>query len=167
MCSLNIFVVFSIINVMFFYGKKITKTKISREHIQRAILDTCDLWDIWSEWWGDITWPTKRQWQRQIQKNTNAMTNIFREHIQRATCDLWDIWSEWLWYMTWPTKRQLLKQWQIQIQRPWQRHDKVSKIVYISDSWEPDFRTIILTWQLRVTLDSIRNSCDVLNTRKD
>ena len=22
--------------------------------IQRATLDTCDLWDIWSEWWGDM-----------------------------------------------------------------------------------------------------------------
>ena len=67
--------------------------------------------------------------------------------------------------MTWPTKWQWLKQWQrqiqIQIQRPWQRHDKVCEIVYISVSWEPDFRTIIVTWQLRVTLDSIRNSCDV------
>ena len=25
---------------------------------QRATLETCDLWDIWSEWWGDMTWPT-------------------------------------------------------------------------------------------------------------
>ena len=24
--------------------------------IQRAILETCDHWDIWSEWWGDMTW---------------------------------------------------------------------------------------------------------------
>ena len=23
--------------------------------IQRATLETCDLWDIWSEWWGDMT----------------------------------------------------------------------------------------------------------------
>ena len=21
-------------------------------------LETCDLWDIWSEWWGNMTWPT-------------------------------------------------------------------------------------------------------------
>ena len=36
------------------------------------------------------------------------------------------------------------------------------EIVNISDSWEPEFMTIIIvTWQLRVTLDSIRNSCDV------
>ena len=24
--------------------------------IQRATLETCDLWDIWSEWWVDMTW---------------------------------------------------------------------------------------------------------------
>ena len=33
---------------------------------------------------------------------------------------------------------------------------------YNSDNWEPEFMTIFVTWQLRVTLDSIRNSCDVL-----
>ena len=32
---------------------------------------------------------------------------------------------------------------------------------YNSDNWEPEFMTIFATWQLRVTLDSIRNSCDV------
>ena len=32
---------------------------------------------------------------------------------------------------------------------------------YISDNWEPEFMTTFVTWQLRVTLDSIRNSCDV------
>ena len=42
-------------------------TNTFREHPQRAILETCDLWDIWSEWWGYMTWPTKRQWQRQLQ----------------------------------------------------------------------------------------------------
>ena len=31
---------------------------------------------------------------------------------------------------------------------------------YIPDNWEPEFMTIN-TWQLRVTRDSIRNSCDV------
>ena len=45
-----------------------TETNIFRELHQRAILETCDLWDIWSEWWGDMTWPTKRQWQRQRQR---------------------------------------------------------------------------------------------------
>ena len=32
---------------------------------------------------------------------------------------------------------------------------------YNSDSWEPEFMTIIVIWQLRVTVDSICNSCDV------
>ena len=31
-----------------------------REHPQSEILETCDLYDIWSEWWGDLTWPKKR-----------------------------------------------------------------------------------------------------------
>ena len=30
-----------------------------------------------------------------------------------------------------------------------------------SDNWEPEFMTIFVTWQLRVTLDSIRNSCNI------
>ena len=34
---------------------------------------------------------------------------------------------------------------------------------YNYDNWEPDFMTIFVTWQLRVTLDSIRNSCDILS----
>ena len=36
--------------------------------IQRATQETCDLWYIWSEWWGDMTWPAKRQWHRQRQR---------------------------------------------------------------------------------------------------
>ena len=32
---------------------------------------------------------------------------------------------------------------------------------YSSDNWEPEIMTIFVTWQLIVTLDSIRNSCDV------
>ena len=32
---------------------------------------------------------------------------------------------------------------------------------YNSENQEPEFMTIFVTWQLRVTLDSIRNSCDV------
>ena len=33
---------------------------------------------------------------------------------------------------------------------------------YNSDNWETEFMTNFVFWQLRVTLDSIRNSCDVL-----
>ena len=39
--------------------KTMTETNTFREHLQRATLETCDLWDIWSEWWGDMTWPKK------------------------------------------------------------------------------------------------------------
>ena len=34
---------------------------------------------------------------------------------------------------------------------------------YNFDNWEPEFMTIFVTWQLIVTLDSIRNSCDVFH----
>ena len=34
---------------------------------------------------------------------------------------------------------------------------------YNSDNWEPEFMTIFVTWQLIVTLDSIRNSCNVFD----
>ena len=34
-------------------------------------------------------------------------------------------------------------------------------IDYNSDNWEPEFMAIFVTWQLRVTLDSIHNFCDV------
>ena len=33
---------------------------------------------------------------------------------------------------------------------------------YNSYNWEPELMTIFITWQSRVTVDSIRNSCDVL-----
>ena len=39
--------------------------------------------------------------------------------------------------------------------------DKYEDIDYNSENWEPEFMTIFVTWQLRATLDSIRNSCDV------
>ena len=34
---------------------------------------------------------------------------------------------------------------------------------YNSDNWEPEFMTIFVTWQLIVTLNSIRNYCDVFS----
>ena len=55
-----------------------TMTKTFIEHPQRVIQETCDLWDIWSEWWGDMTWPKK--------------TLTFREHQQREQQkDLWSL----------------------------------------------------------------------------
>ena len=37
----------------------------------------------------------------------------------------------------------------------------ISDTEYNSDNWEPEIMTNFAIWQLRVTLDSIRNSCDV------
>ena len=45
-----------------------TKTYTFRDHLHGAILETCDLCNIRSEWWGDMNWPRERQWQRQIQR---------------------------------------------------------------------------------------------------
>ena len=111
----------------------------------------------------------KRQWQRQIRGKKQRVLHIqrqwqkkntFREHRQRAilkTCDLCDIWSEWWGDMTWPKTKDKAKDqdkrmtWLVNL----------CEINVISDSWEPEFMTIIVTWQLRVTLHSIRNSPDV------
>ena len=68
----------------------------------RVTLETCDLWDICSEWWEYMTWPKKL-----TKTNTKTKTKTFWEHLLRAileTCDLWDIWSEWWEDMTWPKK---------------------------------------------------------------
>ena len=67
-----------------------TKTNTFRKHLQRAILETCDLWDIWSEWWGDMTWPTKRQWKRQIQRKRQWQRQIHLENT--FTSDPRDLW---------------------------------------------------------------------------
>ena len=80
-----------------------TKTKTFREHPQRTIIETCDLWDIWSEWWWDITW--------------SKTTDKDKDHDM--TCEL-------------------------------------CEIVNIS------YRENLNSWQLRVTMASIRNSCNVI-----
>ena len=41
----------------------------------RVNLETCHLWDIWSEWWGDMTWPKNLP--------THLPTNL-RKHPQGA-----------------------------------------------------------------------------------
>ena len=72
----------------------------------RVTLETCDLWDIWSEWWGDMTWP-KKIYLPTTYLPTYLPTYLctsFREHQIGAileTCDLWDIWSERWEDMTW------------------------------------------------------------------
>ena len=109
--------------------KTMTTTNTFREHLQRAIPETCDLWDIWSEWWGDITWPDidkdkhkykhndkdkyltwpkkKTMTKPDTKTKKKTMSKTFREHLQRAipeTCDLCNIWSEWWVDMTRPKR---------------------------------------------------------------
>ena len=49
------------------------------------ILETCDLWDIWSEWWGDITWQQKNNDNDKDKDKEKTMTNTFREHRHFVT----------------------------------------------------------------------------------
>ena len=110
----------------------------------RVNLATCHLWDIWSEWWGDMTW------QNNSTDPPTYLSIFLRVHPQDAileTCDLYDICSEWWGDLTWPKKTL--------------RCCDIWDTDYNTDNWEPEFMTIFVFWQLIVTLDSIRNSCDV------
>ena len=67
-------------------SKTTTKTITFREYLQRAIFETFDLWDIWSGWWENMTWPTKRQRRRQRQwqrKWQIHLENTFKEQSLR------------------------------------------------------------------------------------
>ena len=53
---------------------KMKMTNTFREHLQRAISETFDLWDIWSEWKKhDLT-------NKKTMRKTMKMANTFREH---------------------------------------------------------------------------------------
>ena len=47
------------------------KTNTFKEHIQGAISETSDHWDIWSEWWWDMTWPKKDDDKDKYKDNDN------------------------------------------------------------------------------------------------
>ena len=120
------------------------------DHLQRLILETCDLWDIWSKWWGEMTWPTKKQWQWQIQRQRQ-----WQIHLENNPRHLWPL-------------RHLIRMIR---GHELTNNNTVTKTIpqtcdirdtnYNSDNWEPEFMTTFVAWQLRATLDSIRNSCDV------
>ena len=114
--------------------KTMTKTNTFREHIQRATLETCGLWNIWSEWWGghDLTnkstmTKTKTNTRTKTNTNTKTKTKTKTKTISEA-CEIWDT-------------------------------------NYNSENREHKFMTIFVAWQLKVTLDSICNSCDVFVRR--
>ena len=73
------------------------------------------------------TWPDQKKDNDKDKDKYKDDDKKFKEHLQGAilvTCDIWDT-------------------------------------DYKSDNWEPEFMTIFVAWQLRETLDSIRNSNDV------
>ena len=110
-----------------------TITITFREYLQRIF----DLWDIWSEWWENVTWPTKKTTTKtNTNTKTMTMTNTFKGHLQRAILEifnLWDIWSERWEYMTWPTKRQQQKRRQVQ----WQKHlENTPNEGFLETFWE-------------------------------
>ena len=43
--------------------------------------ENCELWDIWSGWWGDMTWPSKRTiiWQRQLQLQWQLENSLIQD----------------------------------------------------------------------------------------
>ena len=63
----------------------------------------------------------------------------------------------------WQIHIQRQRQWQWQWQWQWQiLWEHLQRAILVTcDNWELDFLTIFVSLQLRVTLDSIRNSCDV------
>ena len=95
-------------------------TKTFREHLQGAILETCDLWDICSEWWGDLT-KKKTMTNTNTKTKTLTKTNTSREHHQRmiqtlVTFQTFDRSDEEIW-----PEQKIQWQRQIQRQRQWQR----------------------------------------------
>ena len=64
------------------------------EHLQRVTLETCDLWDILSEWWEDMTWPTIRQDKDKYKDRYNDKVkdkNIQRTSSESDPRDLWPL----------------------------------------------------------------------------
>ena len=55
--------------------------KLQIIHLQRAIFETCDLWDICSEWWENMIWPTKDKEKKMKITNT--------EQSQSSSVSMW------------------------------------------------------------------------------
>ena len=51
----------------------------------RVTLETCDLWDIWSEWWGNMTWPTFWQFFLKIWKLSGHVSSSLWSNVSKVT----------------------------------------------------------------------------------
>ena len=73
-----------------------TKTKTFWEHLLRAILETCDLWDICSECSEDMTLQKKDKYKKDKYKDKDNDKDILRtpksnpRDLWLVTCDIWD-----------------------------------------------------------------------------
>ena len=126
------------------------------EHPQLVTPKTFDLWDIWSEWWGNMAWPTKRQWQWQWQRQRQWQRHLEKTQKERpkrhVTIETFDQSDE----ETWPD------------QQKDNNKDKDNDKDIVTFETLITFLTIensnlniySYPW-IRSDRDSIRNSCDV------
>ena len=111
---------------------------------------------------GDLVTRWVSKWVRDL------LENITTEWPQRLVT-LRNIWSEWWDDMTWPKTKTNTKTKTITKTNTLKEHPQRTILVtcdiqdtnYNSDNWELEFLTIFVTLQLMVTLDNIRNSCNV------
>ena len=98
----------------------------TREQPKAAILETCCIWYIWSEWTGDMIWSTI--WF--FYDLTNYLICFYNfDHFNH----FWQFWQLWQFWQFWQQKRQQ------QQHRQWQRQSK--------DLWH--LRHWLQFWQLR------------------
>ena len=62
-----------------------TLTNTFRDYLQRMVLETSDLWDTWSEWWGDITSPKTNDQRQRLRQRLGQRLDM--------ACEL--VWSYW------------------------------------------------------------------------
>ena len=60
-----------------------------KEHPKGAILGTCDLLDIWSDWWGDMTWPKKHNLPAHLPTYLPTCLPPIENTIRSDPRDLW------------------------------------------------------------------------------
>ena len=74
--------------------KTMTMTNTFREHPERTIFETCDLWNICSEWWENTNWPKGTKTKTTTKTKTMTIINTFREHLQKTILEkLWNFWQ--------------------------------------------------------------------------
>ena len=118
-----------------------------------------------------MTWPTERQWERQIQRQRQIHLGAPSKSDPR---DLWplehlirvmrghDLTNKNTMTKTSTKTKTMTETMTKTIPETCDIWDTYNNF----DKWEAEFMTIFVAWHLRVTLDSIRNSCDVFLTNR-